>query len=224
MNTLTTAPVSTLLTRLFAQAEAADAGIRAEYASLSPEARASALNRANSNYRAFYSQAKNMYLPVSAETGTLLYMLARTSRARSIVEFGTSFGISTVHLAAALKDNGGGRLIGSEFEPSKAAQARENLKAAGLSDLVEIREGDALESLARDLPDSIDLVLLDGAKVLYPRILALLEPRLSPGALVVADNADHNPEFLANIRAAGSGYLSVPFASDVEVSMRVAGA
>ena len=72
-----------------------------------------------------------------------------------------------MHLAAALRDNGGGRLVSSEFEPTKVAQARENLAAAGLADLVEIRSGDALETLARDLPDEIDLVLLDGAKGLY---------------------------------------------------------
>jgi predicted O-methyltransferase YrrM len=115
-------------------------------------------------------------------------MLARSVQVRSIVEFGTSFGISTLHLAAALRDNGGGRLIGSEFEPTKIARARENLGTAGLSDLVEIREGDALQTLARDLPDSIDLVFLDGAKSLYSPILSLLEGRLRSGALIVADN------------------------------------
>ncbi|MCQ4380070.1 class I SAM-dependent methyltransferase, partial [Clostridioides difficile] len=80
--------------------------------------------------------------------------LARSGGARSIVEFGTSFGISTLHLAAALRDNGGGRLVTSEFEPSKGVRARANLAAAGLADLVEIREGDALRTLAADLPDS----------------------------------------------------------------------
>ena len=70
------------------------------------------------------------------------------------------------------------------------ARARANLAAGGLIDLVEIREGDALETLKRDLPETIDLVLLDGAKALYPEILDLVESRLRPGALVVADNAD----------------------------------
>src|ERR1700749_3182445 len=104
-------------------------------------------------------------------------MLARAAKARTIVEFGTSFGISTLHLAAALTDKGGGRPIRTGVEPSKVARARENLAAAGLSDLVEIREGDALETLARDLPEAIDLVLLDGAKPLYSPILSLLEGR-----------------------------------------------
>ncbi len=164
---------------------------------------------------------KDFPLPVSRETGVLLYMLARACGARTIVEFGTSFGLSTLHLAAALRDNGGGRLITSEFEPSKVARARENLKAGGLIDLVEIREGDALQSLSVDLPETIDLVLLDGAKALYPEILSLVESRLRPGALIVADDADSNPEYLARVRHSANGYLSTPFADDVEVSMRL---
>jgi predicted O-methyltransferase YrrM len=151
----------------------------------------------------------------------LLYMLARSSRARTIVEFGTSFGISTLHLAAALRDNGGGRLITSEFEPSKAARARHNLTAGGLIDLVEIREGDALQTLSVDLPDTIDLLLLDGAKSLYPEILSLVESRLRPGAVIVADNADHSPDYLALVRSPAKGYMSTPFAEDVELSMRL---
>jgi predicted O-methyltransferase YrrM len=77
-----------------------------------------------------------------------------------------------------------------------------------------------VETLARDLPESVDLVLLDGAKGLYPRVLGLLEPQLRPGALIVADNADRSPEYLARVRESG-GYVSVPFAADVELSMKV---
>ncbi|WP_241093511.1 O-methyltransferase [Xanthomonas sp.] len=179
------------------------------------------LMRSKTDYVEFYSRLKELPLAVSRETGLLLYMLARSCRARTIVEFGTSFGISTLHLAAALRDNGGGRLIGSEFEPSKVARAHDNLRAGGLADLVEIREGDALQTLRSDMPDGIDLLLLDGAKALYPQVLALLEPRLRPGALIVADNADYSPEYLAQVRAPASGYLSIPFAEDVELSMRL---
>ena len=165
---------------------------------------------------------KDLWLPVSRETGALLYMLARSRGATSIVEFGTSFGISTLHLAAALRDNGGGRLITSEFEPSKVARARQNLAEGGLIDLVEIREGDALETLRTGLPATIDLLLLDGAKSLYRDILDLVEDRLRPGALIVADNIDYCPDYLAHIRSAASGYISVPFADDIELSMRAA--
>lgn len=221
MTTLTTPPLSSLLPELFAAAAAADAPLRAELARMSPEERAALMRRAGTDYRAFYGRAKDMYLPVSAETGKLLYILARTRRARIIVEYGTSFGLSTLHLAAAVRDNGGGRVIGTEFEPGKVAQARANVASAGLADLVDVREGDALETLSRDLPEAVDFVLLDGAKVLYPRILDLLEPRLSAGAIVVADNADDSPDYLARVRSPASGYLSVPFGNDVELSLRV---
>jgi predicted O-methyltransferase YrrM len=210
MSTLTQPALSKLIDRLFAEADAAE---NARW----PSTRGSD----RSDYLKYYALLKDQPLPVSRDTGTLLYMLVRATRARNIVEFGTSFGISTLHLAAALRDNGGGRLIGSEFEPSKIKRAQANLAAGGLSDLVEIREGDALQTLARDLPDAIDFVLLDGAKGLYPRVLALLEGRLRGGALIVADNADDSPEYLARVRAPANGYLSVPFAEDVELSVKL---
>jgi predicted O-methyltransferase YrrM len=91
---------------------------------------------------------------------------------------------------------------------------------AGLSDFVEIREGDAAQTLARDLPPSVDMLLLDGAKVLHGPVLSLVAKHLRVGAVVIADNADFNPEFLAYVRAPGSGYVLVPFASDVELLLR----
>ena len=221
MTTLTSAPIGPLLDRLFAEDEAGRARMMTAMADIAPEELAR-LMQSRTEYLDFYGRLKDAPLAVSRETGVMLYMLARGAGARTIVEFGTSFGLSTLHLAAALRDNGGGRLITSEFEPSKAARARENLIAGGVSDLVEIRLGDALQTLATDLPQTIDLVLLDGAKALYPEILDLLESRLHPGAYIVADNADHSPDYLARVRADGGGYLSTPFGDDVELSMRVA--
>ena len=142
MTTLTTPAFSALLSRLQADAEATQSTLEQGRAQLSPEEHTQLMPSAT-DYRALYSRMKDVHLAVSRETGTMLYMLARAIRARVIVEFGTSFGISTLQLAAALKDNGGGHLIGTEFEPSKVVHARQNLTAAGLSDLVEIREGDA---------------------------------------------------------------------------------
>jgi predicted O-methyltransferase YrrM len=112
-------------------------------------------------------------------------------------------------------------LIGTEFEPSKVERARNHLIEGGLADLVEIRPGDALETLSCDLPDTIDFVLLDGAKHLYPQVLAMLESRLRSGALIVADNADMAPEYLNKVRSHGQGYMSVSFAEDVELSIRL---
>jgi predicted O-methyltransferase YrrM len=220
MNTLTTAPLAPLLDRLFEVDAAASPATIPAMANLSPEERAR-LMRSKTDYLDFYGRMKDLPLAVSRETGTLLYMLARSSGARTIVEFGTSFGISTLHLAAALRDNGGGRLITSEFEPSKVARARDNLTAGGLIDLVEIRQGDALKTLSVDLPETVDLLLLDGAKALYPEILRLVESRLRPGAFIVADNADHSPDYLVYVRSPANGYMSTPFAEDVELSMRI---
>lgn len=220
MTTLTTPACSAVVSRLFAEADASDARLR-ERRRVLPASERAGLMTSSEDYQALYGDLKDFHLAVSRETATLLYILARSSRARTIVEFGTSFAVSTLHLAAALRDNGGGRLIGTEFEPTKVAQARANIAAAHLDDLVEIRPGDALQTLARDLPEVIDLVLLDGAKSLYPRVLSLLEARLRPGALVVADNADWSPEYLARVRAEPGDYLSVPFAGDVELSMRL---
>jgi predicted O-methyltransferase YrrM len=220
MTTLTTPPLATLLERLFEEAAAASLATNPAVADLSAEEQAR-LMRSKTDYLDFYGRLKDFPLAVSRETGRLLYMLARSCGARTIVEFGTSFGISTLHLAAALRDNGGGHLITSEFEPSKVARARDNLAAGGLLDLVEIRVGDALQTLRVDLPKTIDLLLLDGAKALYPEILSLVESHLRPGALLVADNADYSPDYLARVRSPAAGYLSTPFAEDVELSMRL---
>jgi predicted O-methyltransferase YrrM len=126
-------------------------------------------------------------LPVSREQGQFLYLMARSIGARRIVEFGTSFGISTLYLAAAVRDNGGGAVIGSELEPSKHARASEHLREAGLDDIAAVRLGDAQLTLA-DIAAPIDLVLLDGWKDGYLPILHLLTPKLRAGALVLADN------------------------------------
>jgi len=218
MNTLITPPLAPLLDRLFAEDAAASPAKDPSLANLFQERER--LMRSKTGYLDFYGRLKDFPLAVSRATGALLYMLARSAGARTIVEFGTSFGISTLHLAAALRDNGGGRLITSEFEPSKVARARKNLTDGGLIDLVEIRVGDALKTLRVDLPETIDLLLLDGAKPLYPEILSLVEGRLRPGALIVADNADSSPEYLERVRSPAAGYMSTPFAEDVELSMR----
>jgi predicted O-methyltransferase YrrM len=219
-STLTASPVAPLLDRLYTDAAGSGKILGQMFGHLTREERLAQMSDPNADYRAFFGRAREIHMPVSRTTGALLYMLARGNRARAIVEFGTSFGLSTIHLAAALRDNGGGKLIGSEFEPSKLAHARANLEAAGLADLVEIREGDALETLARDLPPTVDLLLLDGHKPLYSKVLELVAPRLRAGSYVVADNADACPDYKAHTRASDSGYLSIPFGDDVELTLK----
>jgi predicted O-methyltransferase YrrM len=217
MNTLQSSRVASLLDRLFAEADTATSPI---FRNVPGSERARLLN-SKTEYLQLYTLMKDLWLPVSPETGKLLYMLARSIRAKTVIEFGTSFGISTLFLASALRDNGGGRLITTEFEPSKLARAREHVMEGGLIDLVEMREGDALHTLSVGLPDQVDLVLLDGAKPLYVDILRLVESSLRPGALIVADNVDLCPDYVGHVRTAQSSYLSVPIADDIELSIRL---
>jgi predicted O-methyltransferase YrrM len=198
----------------------ADAATSPAMAAMSEEERDRLLT-SKTEYLDLYSRLKDLWLPVSMETGELLYMLARSMKAKTIVEFGTSFGVSTLFLGAALRDNGGGRIITTEFEPSKVARARRNIAEAGLSDLIEVREGDALQTLASDLPEGIDLLVLDGAKALYEEVLALVEDRLRPGALVLADDVDFSPEYLKHVRSQTASYLSSQVAEGIELSIRL---
>lgn len=156
--------------------------------------------------------AQDIYMPVSAEGGRLLYSLVRASRPETVVEFGTSFGISTIHLAAAVTDNGTGRVFTTELSDRKAKAARANLEQAGVAGAVTILEGDALQTLP-DVPGPVGLVLLDGWKELYLPVLRLLEPRLAPGALILADDSSFAgvASYLAYVRDPGNGYVSVEF-------------
>ncbi|UCE85028.1 MAG: class I SAM-dependent methyltransferase [Deltaproteobacteria bacterium] len=182
-NALRAEPTRSVLDRLHAEAR----GDRLRFLKLAPRILAG-LARGRSFFEiATPESMKGCYIPVSREQGELLYLTARALRARTVVEFGTSFGISTIYLASALRDNGGGIVIGSEIEPSKCTRATANLEASGLAGYADVRLGDALETL-RELPEPVDLLLLDGWKDLYLPVLELVRPRLRPGAVVLADN------------------------------------
>lgn len=212
MNSLTTDPIADLLKQLFQKAEAADRPLfeafNGENEEFSREQMKAFLDEEAKDYKAIYRSMAENYLNVSPEFGKFLYMCARVSNAKRIIEFGTSFGISAIHLACALRDGGGGRLIGTELEATKASSARENLAAAGFADLVEIRVGDALETLKDNIGGDVDLVHLDGAFNLYLPVLKLLEPHLKPHTLVIGENAVE-PAYLDYVRNPQNGYLSL---------------
>jgi len=128
------------------------------------------------------------YMAVNPEEGYFLNFLATVAGSRNIVEFGCSFGISTIYLAAAARDNGG-RVITTDIEPNKVSGAGKNLEEAGLADFVTILQGDAMQTLA-SVQGPIDFLFLDGAKELYLPVFDLLRPKLSKGAIIFADNAD----------------------------------
>jgi predicted O-methyltransferase YrrM len=155
---------------------------------------------------------QDVYMPISADAGRLLYALVRASRPAAVVEFGTSFGISTIYLAAAVTDNGTGHVVTTELSSRKAEAARSNLQQAGVGDAVTILVGDARETL-RDVPGPVGLALLDGWKDLCLPVLRLLEPKLAPGALVAADDItfDSMRSYLDYVRDPAHGYVSVEF-------------
>lgn len=196
-STITSPQITELLDSLYADATSND-----------PLARKEA-EAAIASGQGYYQGMRKAYMAIGPDFGRLLYNIARTSRAKTIVEFGTSFGVSTIYLASAIRDNGGGKVITTEFEPDKAAQARKNLSAAGLEEFVEFRVGDALQSLAEP-PRDIDMIFLDGAKQLYIDVLRLLEPNLRSGGVVASDNTDHEgiAAFLDYIRTPANGYTS----------------
>lgn len=213
MNTLTNGRVAETLDRLHRDGEIADrdhfraimAAVEASGTTLE-QAVAEMIARESEDYRAIYRGYADNFLAVSPTYGRFLYAIARACRAKRVVEFGTSMGISTIYLAAALRDNGGGHLIGSELEPAKVTRARANLDAAGLADLVDVREGDALETLS-DVGGEVDLLLIDGAFALYLPVLKLIEPWLKPGAVVLGENA-FEPGYVEYVRNPVNGYVS----------------
>lgn len=166
--------------------------------------------REQTGYTSLYQSLSGNFLSVSPEFGRFLYSCVRACRPQVAVEFGSSMGISAIYTACALRDNGGGKLIGTELEASKVQRARANVEAAGLTGLVEFRIGDALETL-KNIEGQIDLVLMDGAFILYLPVLKLLEPRLRTGALIIGENAIEDAGgYLDYVRNPANGYLSQP--------------
>jgi predicted O-methyltransferase YrrM len=173
------------------------------------------------------SRLDDAFIALDRTQGAFCYLLARALGARRVVEFGTSFGVSTLWLACAVRDNGGGRVIGTERVPAKAARAREHLREAGLAAHVDIREGDARETL-KELDGPVDLLLNDGFPPYALPVLQLVAPRLRRGAAVVTDNvgafwADYR-DYLRWVRDPANGFASGPLAMNegTELSVRVA--
>jgi predicted O-methyltransferase YrrM len=166
---------------------------------------------------------RDAFIPVSADSGQFLLQNVIAANAKNIVEFGTSYGISTIYLAIGARETGG-RVIGTEIEPGKRAKALEHLRRAGVDDLVDVRLGDALQTL-KDVKD-VDFVLLDGWKDLYLPVLDLLLPNLSSRAVIVADNIftfrKAMRPYVERMQAPGSGFYSVtvPIGEGMEFSIR----
>jgi predicted O-methyltransferase YrrM len=210
--------VQEVLSRLYVEAEVNDAKILAEERAMASAAGGHIDDQTLASIR------EREFMAVAPEVGRLIYLLVRSRRPALVVEFGTSFGLSAIHIAGAIRDNGFGRLVTTEQSASKASCAAQHLAQAGLSDLVEIRQGDAFQTLSAIA--GVDLLLLDGWKPLYLPLLRQLEPALSPGCLVIADDvismSDKLAPYLAYVRDAANGYISceIPLDDGLELSIR----
>jgi predicted O-methyltransferase YrrM len=159
------------------------------------------------------------------EQGDLIYLLCRGMRATRVVDFATSIGMSAIYFAAAMRDNGGGTIIGSELVPEKAAAARRNLTDAGLAAYAAIRVGDARQTLS-SVGGPVDFALIDGwpngqEPSLAREVIEILAPQIRTGGYVMNDNAE--PDFLQFIRDPANGFISVrlPLKGGTELCVKV---
>lgn len=160
---------------------------------------------------------KDAYLSISKEQGADLKQLIKENNIKNIVEFGTSFGISTLFLAQGAMETGG-RIITTELIESKAQQAIENFKKAGVNNLIEVRIGDALQTL-KDYHEPIDLLLLDGWKDLYLSLFRMLEPNFHTNTIIYVDNAEmaDTKAFLKEVGANKRYHIQPKFGSKVSL-------
>jgi predicted O-methyltransferase YrrM len=174
---------------------------------------------------------RDKFVALDPEKCDLCYMLCRSIRARRVVEFGTSFGVSTIYLAAAVRDTvretgGEGIVIGTEIEPSKAAVANANLADAGLGSFVEVRVGDARQTL-RDAGGAVDFLLLDSWIPLVRPVMDVMASQLRPGAIVVCDNVQiyerEYSDYTSFVRDPKNGFRSVLLSHEggLEISVKL---
>ncbi|TWT00668.1 O-methyltransferase [Reyranella sp. CPCC 100927] len=161
--------------------------------------------------------------PAKAE---FCWLLCRALRARRVVEVGTSFGVSTLYLADAVRANGGGTVIGTEYEPAKAAAARAHFDAAGLSPFIDLREGDLRQTL-KVIDGPVDFVLMDIWTEMARPAVELVAPHLRPGATIVTDNTAqfrhayrHFFEFVEDPKN-GFTTQTLPFQGGLEVTVKI---
>lgn len=154
------------------------------------------------------------------------YLTCRALGARRVVEVGTSFGVSTLYLAAAVRDNGGGAVIGTEHEPQKAKAARAHFAEAELTEFIDLREGDLRETL-KHLHGPIDFVLVDIWTEMARPAIELIAPHLRIGAVVCADNTGGFREpyrrYFDFVEDPANGFrtMTLPFEGGFEFTVKV---
>ena len=222
MSVLQDAELERLLASLHVRSDAQIAEMASFYAAQSPAEDPQALRE----FR------RDKLVALDRDKAEFCYLLCRANDARWIVEAGTSYGVSTLYLAAAVRDNvratgGDGMVIGTEYEAEKARVARSHFDAAGLSQFIDLREGDLRETL-RQIDRPVDFMLVDIWTPMARPALELVAPRLRPGAIVVCDNTrDHRSayaDYFAFLEDPANGFrtMTLPFGGGLELSVRCA--
>jgi len=225
------ASVDDLLERLYARSVAQDDSMAAYFAARAAEG--------SMDWNSFDARTneflKDKLVALDRSKAEFCYHVCRALRARRIIEAGTSFGVSTLFLASAVRDNlrqaSGAQgtsdpiVIATENEPEKARQARRHFAEAGLADLIDLREGDLRETLA-SVRAPIDFMLIDIWTAMARPALELAHPRLREGAVVIADNTEQFREayveyfdFVHDPRN-GLRTMTLPFEGGLEFTVR----
>ena len=215
-------PIDTLLDRLYARHEAQNDAMASYFAQRAEEGSLE-WNRFDERTNQFL---KDKLVALERPKAEFCYQVCRAIGARRVVEAGTSFGVSTLFLAAAVRDNGGGVVIATEHESDKVAIARRHFEEAGLSALIDLREGDLRQTL-EDVVGPIDFMLVDIWTPMARPALRRIAPRLRRGAVVVCDNTrqfrDEYGDYFEFIQDPRNGFctMTLPFDGGLEFSVRV---
>ena len=164
-------------------------------------------------------------LAVSEEDGRFLRVLIATRGARSILEIGAASGYSGIWLGLGARETGG-RVVAIEYDPQRAKEAMANVKLAGLTDVVQIVQGDAFKEIPK-LQGTFDFVFLDAWKPDYKKFFDLVFPRLNPGGLFTAHNVVNKKSemepFLTTVQNHSGLFTTIvsPSSEGISVSYRV---
>jgi predicted O-methyltransferase YrrM len=225
-------PIDGLLDRLYSQNAAQNDALAAYFTARAAEGSLD-WNRFDERINEFL---RDKLVALDRSKAEFCYYMCRTLRARRVVEAGTSFGVSTLFLAAAVRDNlrletrgldggGPGGVIGTEYEPEKAKIARRHFAEAGLADLIDLREGDLRDTL-RDVEGPVDFMLIDIWTPMAQPALLLVAPRLREGAVVICDNTQQfreaYAEYFAFVHDPRNGLrtMTLPFEGGLEFTVR----
>ena len=215
-------PIDTLLDRLYAKHEAQNDAMASYFTERAAEGSLD-WNRFDERTNEFL---KDKLVALERPKAEFCYQVCRAIGARRVVEAGTSYGVSTLFLAAAVRDNGGGMVIATENESSKAAIARRHFEEAGLATLIDLREGDLRQTLD-DVGGPIDFMLVDIWTPMARPALGRIAPRLRPGAVVICDNTrqfrDAYRDYFEFIHDPRNGFctMTLPFDGGLEFTVRV---